>query len=600
MWIKPKVDNRVHLHHYGDVPANLNYSDVKSIGEVIFDSCETYHDYVALKYILSGNVHTENYTKFAEQIELAAKMLKLNGINKGDRIMVLLPFLPEDYHIIYAIAAVGATAVPIHPEIRVKSQLIEQIREVNPKMIICLDRNVQLLDSIFSEYKQLGERIHKVLYVKPVDSFKMNGIASVINPIIDYKYQKSGEAPEKFNLTSNKFASYRAEINSAKNYQGTYMANVKPEDDYAIYYTSGTSGKKPAGIILSHANSFAYLKSGTAISNCVEPGDSVLNTPGPFHCFGAETGRNVTLASGATQIIVPDPKKFKEIAAVMKSEKPSHVVSVPKLLNLYKESGLFDDICLDFVKSLICGGGKMGTATSEYWNAKLKHTQIREGYGSTQLCGGICINTKTLQIPRTIGIPAPDVYFMLKDPETGEIINEPNKPGELYVSSPTLMKGLLGNPNPDCLITDEDGVIWYKTNDLVSYDENGWYTFIDRCDDIINLDSGNLVNPSKIEDILDKRGLETYVIFQTNNHPKNQGADRIIVAIEYAGDLEDIKLLQEVLEKDFADNLNKYEIPAEITVMDRLPINGNGKYKKRETIDKYFDGEFRLNLVLNR
>ena len=59
----------------------------------------------------------------------------------------------------------------------------------------------------------------------------------------------------------------------------------------------------------------------------------------------------------------------------------------------------------------------------------------------------------------------------------------------------TLMKGLLGNPNPDCLITDEDGVIWYKTNDLVSYDENGWYTFIDRCDDIINLDSGNLVNP---------------------------------------------------------------------------------------------------------
>ena len=181
MWIKPKVDNRVHLHHYGDVPANLNYSDVKSIGEVIFDSCETYHDYVALKYILSGNVHTENYTKFAEQIELAAKMLKLNGINKGDRIMVLLPFLPEDYHIIYAIAAVGATAVPIHPEIRVKSQLIEQIREVNPKMIICLDRNVQLLDSIFSEYKQLGERIHKVLYVKPVDSFKMNGIASVIN-----------------------------------------------------------------------------------------------------------------------------------------------------------------------------------------------------------------------------------------------------------------------------------------------------------------------------------------------------------------------------------------------------------------------------------
>ena len=41
------------------------------------------------------------------------------------------------------------------------------------------------------------------------------------------------------------------------------------------------------------------------------------------------------------------------------------------------------------------------------------------------------------------------------------------------------------------------------------------------------------------------------------------------------------QIVTRVLEKDFADNLNKYEIPAEITVMDRLPINGNGKYKKR-------------------
>ena len=193
-----------------------------------------------------------------------------------------------------------------------------------------------------------------------------------------------------------------------------------------------------------------------------------------------------------------------------------------------------------------------------------------------------------------------DYYFKLINIETGEIINEPNKPGELYIAGPSLMRGILNDPNPEYLITDDENVTWYKTNDLVSYDEKGWYKFIDRIDDVLNLSSGNLVNPNEIREVLEKYNIDNSIIFNTNGHKKDKGQDRVVLCIEYTGDDEDVELLKNLLEKEFALHLKSYEIPSEIVVFSQFPMNLNGKFLKNETKEKYFDNDYKLKMVLKK
>ncbi len=626
MFKKPSIDNRIHLKHYGHIPANLKYDD-KSVAEVMFENCEKYRDYTALKYTQSGLTHAEDYLEYANNIELTAKMLKMNGVKKGDKVMVLSPFLPEEYYTKYAVSALGAILVPLHPyETKNKDRMTEILKELKPKAIVCLDSCVLELDEIISENKDIDESLERILYYSPVDSLKKKGLLSIINPIIDSKYRASHLPSleemlsededviiEKYftlvSTKSDKFTSFREELKYAKRYKGSYMANVKGDDDYVIYYTSGTSGKKPSAIIHTNNSCNALLKSGYHICDCIEPGQKLIIVPGPFHCFGSETGRNTLVNSGVTQLIIPNPKDLEALAETQKKEKAEIHIYVPLILSKMKESGLFDNISYKDTELFICGGGKLSKSVSKYWNDNLPEGRgVREGYGSTQTNGGICINTKTKQAQGTLGVPLPDYYFKLIDRDTEKEITEPNKPGSLYIAGPSIMKGILNNPNPDCLVKDNDGVVWYKTNDIVSFDEDGWYKFVDREDDVINLNSGNLVNPNEIRTILTKYSIDEAVIFNTNGHEQDMGRDRIIVCIEYAGDSEDIELLKEVLEKDFEANLKSYEIPAEIVVFDKFPFNLNGKVVKNDIKKIYFNNGYddknnkvcKLKLVINK
>ncbi|MDD2505322.1 MAG: class I adenylate-forming enzyme family protein, partial [Bacilli bacterium] len=473
--------------------------------------------------------------------------------------------------------------------------------EINPKAIVCLDSCVPDLDEIITNNKDIDESIERILYYSPIDSLKKKGILSLINPIIDSKYKKSGLGPKSLDTTSSKFASFHDERAKAKNYQGSYMTDVKGEDDYVIYYSSGTSGNKPSGAIHTNNSCNSLLKSGQYICDCIEPGQKLIIVPGPFHCFGSETGRNTLVNSGVTQLIIPNPKDLKALAETQKKEQAEIHIYVPLIMSKMKDSGMFDDISYENTELFISGGGKLSNSTSTYWNKKLPPGRgVREGYGSTQTNGGICINLKHKQIPGTLGIPLPDCYFKIKDLETEEVINKPNKAGELYIAAPSLMRAVLNEPNSPVLSVDDEGVTWYKTSDIVTYDENGWYRFVERNDDVLNLDSGNLVNPSEIKNVLEKYNIENSIIFNTNGHEKSQGKDRVILCIEYAGDNHDIELLKEVLEKEFALHLKSYEIPSEVIVFSQLPINLNGKFLKKETMKNYFNDDYKLKLVLKK
>lgn len=578
---------RYHLQQYGHIPANIEYPSM-SMTEMMLESCNKNYDRTANKYQMNGLEYTESYVTLAENIERIAKLMKLSDVKKGEKVVAFLPDLPITYSTIYGVLATGAVLVPLHPkEPKDQKRTAEKLRLTNPSVIICLDSNIKDLDEILKNNPDINKNVRRIFYTTPVDSLKKTGILSVINPIIDKKYASSSAAPAPYTPVSNKFECLYRELKSAKNYLGSYMENVKGEDDAEILFTSGTSGRMPTGCLHTH-NSFNHLAiAGYHICDMIKPGQKVIAVPGIFHGFGGVTATHTLFNSGTTRLNVPDPTNFEYLAQILKKESPEIEIYVPAILKKMKDSGIFDDVSFENTKLFISGGAKMGADTYQYWYDKVP-CGIREGYGNTQTLGGTCINLKDKQVKGSMGIPLSDYYYAILDTKTGKVITEPNKPGELIISGPSIMRGTINNQTNNGLFT-ENGRTWFRTNDLVYRDADGFYWYIDRIDDIINLSNGNLVNPFYIREIFEEFGVENVVIFKKTDGKTEE--DKIVACFESTTGEEQAAILVERIKARFKNsNLKSYEVPSEIVILDRIPMSLNGKVEAKNVREKY-EGE---------
>ncbi len=596
---KSKIEDlnlmRYHLQHYDHIPANIDYPNM-SMTEMMLENCDKFHDYTALKYQMNGLVHKETFNDFAGNIERFAKLMKLSDIKKGEKVVVFLPDLPETYSIVYGALAPGAILVPLHPkEPKDKIRTAEKLRLVKPSVIICLDSNIKDLDEILSENKDIDENVRRIFYTTPVESLKKKWILSVINGVIEKKYLESDNSPKPYTPISNKFEALFPELKSANRYNGSYMENVKGEDDAEILFTSGTSGKMPTGCIHTHNGFNSLAISSKYICDCIEAGDKVIAIPGIFHGFGGGTATHTLFNCGTERLNVPNPTDLEYLAQITEKEHPEIQIHVPALLRKMKESKLFDDIFYENSKMFITGGAKMGAETYDYWANKIV-SGIREGYGSTQTIGGNCVNPKNYQIKGSMGIPFPDYYYRIIDVNTGKNIIKPYIAGELVIAGPSVMRDSLNNKEDNGLFV-ENGRVWYHTNDLVYRDETGFYFHLDRIDDIINLSNGNLVNPFHIRQILEEFGIENTEIFKATNLETE--ADKIVACFEYHAEKEQIEdLLKRIKDRFKTSGLKSYEIPTEIVILRKAPVNLNGKIEKNGVKTAYENNDYVMKLKI--
>ena len=586
------------LKLYGNIPTEVNYTSA-SMAEVMLDNCESFHNYDAYKFTKSIVTAQHKYDEYGKHILDAAKMLIQNGVKKGDKVIFSLPYLPETYHIIYAIAALGAVMVPLHPQQSQNAKRMANIiKNSGASTIVCLDQSVTALDQILDEDKQVDDLIQRIIYIKPINSLKQTGLKAVLNPLINMKYQKSEDAPESVKHTSTKFTKYEDEIKLAKTYQGSVMADVKGTDVAAILYTSGTSGNEPDGCMHTHDAFNKSAIAGAFHCDCLEPGDKAVIIPPPSHCYGLVQGTHSPFMAGITQIIVPNPKKLEEIANVIKLERPDILITVPKWMSAMRKAGYFDDGILENNKLFMFGGSSVSNLTYDYWQNRLPEgIEIREGYGNTQTLGGTCLSLRVGNKRGYCGVPLAGIDYKLHDVETGKLITEPNKPGRAFISGNTVMTGVVGKENPDELVTDENGVVWYDTSDLMVMDEEGRFKFLERLNDIFKTRGGNFVNPRYINEVLYEFGIEDSCIFHLVDELKD--TEKIVVAIEYVGEESDKEVFKQAVFKKFQEEFKdmKFAIPNEIMVMEKLPLNLNTKPIKADVKEAYNKGDYRFKLT---
>lgn len=244
-----------------------------------------------------------------------------------------------------------------------------------------------------------------------------------------------------------------------------------------VIFTGGTTGKSK-GAKLSHRAVMRGVKNGCYGYADVFEQRYFLVLP-LTHVFGLIRNTLTSLYTGSSLFICKNPKNMFKDAMV---HRPTIMIFVPALaemaLNLSKQFGR--NMLGQDVKTIICGAAPVPPyLVREY--AKLGITLL-PGYGLTESANLVSGNPEAMTKPESVGLIYPGMEYKTVD-------------GELWLKGVNMMDGYFGDD--ENAVAYEDG--WFKTGDLVRFDQDGYLYITGRIKEIIVLSSGENVSPAELE-----------------------------------------------------------------------------------------------------
>lgn len=504
---------------------------------------------------------TATFGKFRKQIEDTAKAFKALGVNTGDTVSICMPNTPEAIMAFYAVNKIGAVANMIHP-LSAENEIKYYFNISDSKFVVAIDLSLNKINNIINETK-----IEKIIVVSVADSMPL-----ATN--IGYKLTKGRKVKATY---TDKCIKWKSFINNGASYTGSTKHAGKGEDTAVILYSGGTSGY-PKGIELTNYNFNALAIQSIEMCQILSPGDRLLAIMPVFHGFGLGICIHSMQYLGGCSIILPQ-FSAATFDKLLLGYKPNVIAGVPTLYEAMLRNKKLDGKDLSFIKCIISGGDSLSVnlkhKIDEFLQSHGADVQVREGYGLTECVTGSCLTPTKFYKEGSIGVPYPDTYYKVINPETLEECPY-GEEGEIVINGPTVMKGYLkdSEETSKTLRTHSDGKVWMHTGDAGSMDEDGFIYFKQRIKRLI-ISSGYNIYPQYIENVIDgiPEVLMSCVIGIDHSY-KIQVAKAFIV-------LKDgIEPSDEILNKiksHCEKNLAKYSWPAEYEFRKELPKTLVGK-----------------------
>ena len=320
-----------------------------------------------------------------------------------------------------------------------------------------------------------------------------------------------------------------------------------------ILFTSG-SESKPKGVLLRQANIIANIHQ-IASSIDYTQRDKMLNALPMFHSFGLTAGTLLPVLSGVEVFLYPSPLHYKIVPEVAYDCNATLLLGTPTFLHGYaKYAHHYDFYNLRYV---LAGGEKLRDEIRQIWQEKFG-LRIFEGYGTTETAPVLSINTPLFNRYGTVGRFLPGIEWRT-EPVPG--IEEG---GNLFVKGPNVMAGYLLHgkgfmPAPE----------WYDCGDVVGVDQQGFVSIRSRLKRFAKV-SGEMVSLDAVERTAEQ-------CFGSNrnaaiNLPDLKKGEKIVL---YTMEKNASKqLLREFMSHSKQSML---AMPAEIFIVDKLPLLGTGK-----------------------
>ena len=544
------------------VPTDIDPSQYPSLVALMEEAFTKHANKVA--YSFMGKELT--FAQVDAQSKVFAAYLQSLGLQRGDRVALMMPNVPQYPVAVAAVLRAGYVVVNVNP-LYTSRELEHQLKDSGAKAIVIIENFAKTLQDGMQ-----GSAVKHIVLCAMGDELGM-----IKGAIVNFVVRAIKKMVPAFSLPG----AVRFNEALAKGRSASFTAPaIKPDDMALLQYTGGTTGVSK-GAVLLHRNIIANVLQSEAWNEPAmkqvpagEQPTTICALP-LYHIFAFTVNMMLSMRTGGKTVLIPNPR---DLPATLKELSKHRFHSFPAVNTLF--NGLanhpdFDTVDWSHLKVSVGGGMAVQSAVAELW---LKKTgcPICEGYGLSETSPSVTCNPVTATAySGTIGVPLPSTRIKLVA-DSGSTVTELGQPGEIAVLGPQVMAGYWQRPDETAKVMTNDG--YFLTGDIGTMDERGFVKIVDRKKDMVIV-SGFNVYPNEVEDVVSNcPGVLECAVVGVPDEKTGEAVKLIVVK-------KDPALTEQVLRDYCHANLTGYKRPRHIVFPTELPKTPVGKILRRELRD---------------
>lgn len=534
------------LTAYGErIPAEINPDAHGSVLEMLEGAMQRFADKPAFRCF--GRTLTYADTDSLSRRFAAYLQCKL-GVQKGDRIAVMLPNIPAFPLAMLGIIRAGAAQVNVNP-LYTARELEHQLNDAGVEIIVIYGGASATLADIIDKTP-----VKQVIAVSLGDGTG----AALPSPSVDER------------LTN--VVAFSDALAQGADLAFTPLA-VRGDDLLFLQYTGGTTGLSK-GAALSHRNLVSNTEQFKAfMPDAVRPGQEVVVTALPlYHIFALMVNFITYYSIGAENWLVPNPRDMSSFVEILRKAHCTIFTGVNTLFGGLLMHPSIREVDFSGLRAAIGGGAAVLPTTSERWKA-LTGQDILEGYGLSETSPVLTLNPMTrVGFSAAVGLPLPSTDIRLVDDNDTEV--SIGAAGEVCAKGPQVMKGYWQKPEANAAAFTADG--YFRTGDIGVFDAEGYLRIVDRKKDMIIV-SGFNVYPNEVEAVAAACAGVAECACVGKPDDKTGEAVRLFVAKAPGASLSEAGVIAHC-----RTELAAYKVPKEVRFLDTLPKSNVGKILRKD------------------
>ena len=554
---------KIWLKHYPDgVPAEVDVSVYPNLVDLM-DAAFKRHAALPAYKMMGKSL---SFAQMDEGSRALAAYFQSLGLEKGDRIAVMMPNVFQYPIAVAAILRAGFVVVNVNP-LYTPRELEHQLKDSGAKAIVILENFAATLQQVIANVP--------TQHVLMATMGEMLGfpLGMIVNYVVRHvkklvpAFELPGAVPFKTALARGRSLPYKP-------------ASVSGKDIAVLQYTGGTTGISK-GAVLLHSNlvantlqAFAWYGPAVKRVPAGEQMHTVCALP-LYHIFGFTANLMLSMHMGGCNILIPNPRDLPAVFKELSKHKVHSLPAVNTLFQAMANHALFNTVDWSHLVMSVGGGMAVLQATAKLWLDKTG-CPIVEGYGLSETSPvASCNPTDSKAYTGTIGLPVSNTEMCLLDDDGNEV--PAGASGEIAIRGPQVMAGYWQRPDETAKVMTADG--FFRTGDIGMVDERGYFRIVDRKKDMI-LVSGFNVYPNEIEDVITQMEgvLEAAAVGVPD--PRSGEAVKLVIVKKNPA------LTEEQVRAYCEANLTGYKRPKVIEFRTDLPKTAVGKILRRELRDK--------------
>nr|WP_217983594.1 acetate--CoA ligase [Staphylococcus warneri] len=492
-------------------------------------------DKIALNYKDERRHESYTFEDMKKYSNKAANVLKNEAdVKKGDRVFIFMSRTPELYFAFLGILKIGAIVGPLF-EAFMEKAVTDRLENIEAKVIIT---NKALLPRI---PKDKLPHLEKIVVVDD----------DVEEGYVDFNHSFK-EASEDFDIEW-----------------------LNEDDGLILHYTSGSTGQ-PKGVLHVQKAMLVHYISGKYVLD-LQDDDVYWCTADPGWVTGTSYGVFAPWLNGVTNCIVGGRFSPEQWYKMIQDFKVTVWYTAPTALRMLMSAGddVVDKYDLSSLRSILSVGEPLNPEVIK-WSKDVFHKRVLDTWWMTETGGHMIVNYPAMDIKLgSMGKPLPGIEAAIVDDEGNEL--PPNRMGNLAIKKgwPSMMHAIWKNPEKyDSYFIGD----WYVSGDSAYKDEDGYYWFQGRVDDVI-MTAGERVGPFEVESKLVEHEAVAEAGVIGKPDPVRGEIIKAFVALREGYEPSDE--LKQSIKQFVKEGLSAHSAPREIEFKDKLPKTRSGKIMRR-------------------